>query len=153
MGSGTDVAMESASVTLLRGDVQGIVRARDPSREARHSIKQNPIFACFYNAAGVSDSSPEIRPHPRQLAEQRPTPVLHRLAPSLLNAERKTYSSYCALVTDDGSSHHPYPNGSRVTTVRSTPPPAPTMRSKCGGKHDRFPYPASALGARAAGAR
>lgn len=54
MGSGTDVAVESAPVMLLRGDVRGIVRARDLPREARHSIKQNPIFACFYNAAGVS---------------------------------------------------------------------------------------------------
>ena len=53
MGTGTDVAMESAGVTLLRGDLEGIVRARKLSRAVMRNIRQNLFFAFVYNAAGV----------------------------------------------------------------------------------------------------
>lgn len=53
MGSGTDVAIESAGVTLLRGDLTGIVRARRLSRRTMRNIRQNLFFAFIYNAAGV----------------------------------------------------------------------------------------------------
>ncbi len=53
MGTGTDVAMESAAVTLVKGDLRGIVRARRLSRATMGNIKQNLFFAFFYNAAGV----------------------------------------------------------------------------------------------------
>ena len=53
MGTGTDVAMESAGVTLLRGDLMGIVRARKLSRAVMGNIRQNLFFAFIYNAAGV----------------------------------------------------------------------------------------------------
>jgi Cu+-exporting ATPase len=53
MGTGTDVAMESAPVTLVKGDLRGIVRARRLSRRTMGNIKQNLFFAFFYNAAGV----------------------------------------------------------------------------------------------------
>ncbi|MBA3042808.1 MAG: copper-translocating P-type ATPase [Alphaproteobacteria bacterium] len=53
MGTGTDVAIESAGVTLLRGDLQGIVRARELSRATMSNIRQNLFFAFVYNAAGV----------------------------------------------------------------------------------------------------
>jgi Cu+-exporting ATPase len=53
MGTGTDVAMESAGVTLLKGDLLGIVRARHLSRSAMRNIRQNLFFAFAYNAAGV----------------------------------------------------------------------------------------------------
>ncbi|MBI4539584.1 MAG: heavy metal translocating P-type ATPase [Gemmatimonadetes bacterium] len=53
MGTGTDVAMESAPVTLVRGDLRGIVRARRLSRRTMRNIEQNLFFAFFYNAAGV----------------------------------------------------------------------------------------------------
>jgi len=53
MGSGTDVAMESAGVTLLKGDLQGIVRARLLSRATMRNIRQNLFFAFVYNAMGV----------------------------------------------------------------------------------------------------
>jgi Cu+-exporting ATPase len=53
MGTGTDVAMESASITLVKGDLMGIVRARRLSRRTMRNIKQNLFFALFYNAAGV----------------------------------------------------------------------------------------------------
>ncbi|HEX5421183.1 MAG TPA: HAD-IC family P-type ATPase, partial [Gammaproteobacteria bacterium] len=53
MGTGTDIAMESAGVTLVRGDLTGIVRARRLSRAALHNIKQNLFFAFVYNSIGV----------------------------------------------------------------------------------------------------
>jgi P-type Cu+ transporter len=53
MGPGTDVAMESAGVTLLKGDLNGIVRARELSKATMSNIRQNLFFAFIYNAAGV----------------------------------------------------------------------------------------------------
>jgi Cu+-exporting ATPase len=53
MGTGTDVAMESAGVTLVKGDLDGIVRARRLSRLTMSNIKQNLFFAFVYNALGV----------------------------------------------------------------------------------------------------
>jgi Cu+-exporting ATPase len=53
MGTGTDVAMESAGVTLVKGDLRGIVRARRLSRATMGNIKQNLFFAFVYNALGV----------------------------------------------------------------------------------------------------
>jgi Cu+-exporting ATPase len=53
MGTGTDVAMESAGVTLLRGDLIGIVHARNLSKAVMGNIRQNLFFAFIYNAAGV----------------------------------------------------------------------------------------------------
>ena len=53
MGTGTDVAIQSAGITLLKGDLQGIVRARALSRATMKNIRQNLFFAFAYNAAGV----------------------------------------------------------------------------------------------------
>jgi Cu+-exporting ATPase len=53
MGTGTDVAMESAGVTLLKGDLGGIVRARKLSQATMRNIRQNLFFAFIYNAAGI----------------------------------------------------------------------------------------------------
>jgi Cu+-exporting ATPase len=53
MGTGTDVAMESAGITLLKGDLTGIVRARRLSQATMGNIRQNLFFAFIYNAAGV----------------------------------------------------------------------------------------------------
>ena len=53
MGTGTDVAIESAGITLLKGDLTGIVRARRLSAATMHNIRQNLFFAFVYNAAGV----------------------------------------------------------------------------------------------------
>ena len=53
MGNGTDVALESASVALLKGDLNGIVKARQLSAATMANIRQNLFFAFFYNAAGV----------------------------------------------------------------------------------------------------
>jgi Cu+-exporting ATPase len=53
MGTGTDVAMESAGVTLVQGDLRGLVRARRLSRATMGNIRQNLFFAFVYNALGV----------------------------------------------------------------------------------------------------
>jgi Cu+-exporting ATPase len=53
MGTGTDVAMESAGVTLVKGDLRGIVRARRLSRATMRNIRQNLFFAFIYNSLGV----------------------------------------------------------------------------------------------------
>lgn len=53
MGTGTDVAMESAGITLLKGDLAGIAHARALSRATMANIRRNLLFAFLYNAAGV----------------------------------------------------------------------------------------------------
>jgi Cu+-exporting ATPase len=53
MSTGTDVAIESAGITLLQGDLMGIVRARRLSAATMRNIRQNLFFAFAYNAAGV----------------------------------------------------------------------------------------------------
>jgi Cu+-exporting ATPase len=53
MGTGTDVAIENAGITLVKGDLRGIVRARKLSRATIRNIKQNLFFAFLYNAIGI----------------------------------------------------------------------------------------------------
>jgi Cu+-exporting ATPase len=53
MGTGTDIAMESAGITLLKGDLEGILRARKLSQATMSNIRQNLFFAFVYNAIGV----------------------------------------------------------------------------------------------------
>jgi Cu+-exporting ATPase len=53
MGTGTDIAMESADVTLVKGDLRGIVKARRLSRLTMRNIRQNLFFAFVYNGVGV----------------------------------------------------------------------------------------------------
>jgi Cu+-exporting ATPase len=53
MGTGTDIAIESAGITLVQGDIRGIARARNLSRATMRNIRQNLFFAFVYNALGV----------------------------------------------------------------------------------------------------
>lgn len=62
MGTGTDIAMESAQVTLVKGDLGGIVRARALSRAVVHNIKQNLAFAFGYNALGIPIAAGALYP-------------------------------------------------------------------------------------------
>jgi Cu+-exporting ATPase len=63
MGTGTDVAIESAGVTLLKGDLMGLVRARHLSKATMRNIRQNLFFAFIYNAAGVPIAAGVLYPH------------------------------------------------------------------------------------------
>ncbi len=62
MGTGTDVAMESADITLVKGDLRGIARARRLSRAAMRNIRQNLCFAFLYNALGVPVAAGALYP-------------------------------------------------------------------------------------------
>jgi Cu+-exporting ATPase len=62
MGTGADVAIESAGITLLTGDLRGIVRARRLSRATMRNIRQNLFFAFIYNAAGVPIAAGALYP-------------------------------------------------------------------------------------------
>ena len=62
MGTGTDVAIESAGVTLLKGDLQGIAQARRLSAATMRNIRQNLLFAFIYNAAGVPIAAGALYP-------------------------------------------------------------------------------------------
>ena len=62
MGAGADVAIESAGVTLLQGDLGGIVRARKLSRAVMRNIRQNLVFAFAYNVAGIPIAAGALYP-------------------------------------------------------------------------------------------
>jgi Cu+-exporting ATPase len=62
MGSGTDVALESAGITLVKGDLRAIVRARRLSRATVRNIRQNLFFAFVYNALGIPVAAGALYP-------------------------------------------------------------------------------------------
>jgi Cu+-exporting ATPase len=85
MGTGTDVAMESAGVTLVKGDLRGIVRARRLSKGTMRNIRQNLFFALVYNTIGVP------------LAAGVLYPVLGLLLSPMIAAAAMTFSSVSVI--------------------------------------------------------
>jgi Cu+-exporting ATPase len=67
MGAGSDVAIESAGVTLLKGDLRGLVRARRLSRAVMGNVRQNLVFAFAYNVAGIPIAAGALYPLTGQL--------------------------------------------------------------------------------------
>ena len=63
MGAGTEIAIESAEVTLVKGDLRGVARARKLSRAVMRNIKQNLFFAFFYNMLGVPIAAGLLYPY------------------------------------------------------------------------------------------
>lgn len=63
MGTGADVAIESAGITLVRGNLDGIVRARRLANATMRNIRQNLFFALVYNAIGVPVAAGVLYPH------------------------------------------------------------------------------------------
>jgi P-type Cu+ transporter len=86
MGTGADVAMESAGITLLGGDLMGIVRARKLARATLLNIKQNLFFAFAYNALGVPIAAGLLYPVTGLLLSRAsmPAPMTTCLSPSSL---------------------------------------------------------------------
>jgi len=79
MGTGTDVAIESAGVTLLKGDLDGLVQARRLSQATMSNIRQNLFLAFIYNAAGVPIAAGVLYPIMGVLL----SPIIAALAMSL----------------------------------------------------------------------
>lgn len=79
MGTGTDAAIQSAGITLVKGDLQGIIRARKLSKEVMSNIKQNLFFAFFYNVIGIPIAAGVLYPFFGLLL----SPMLAALAMSL----------------------------------------------------------------------
>jgi Cu+-exporting ATPase len=86
MGTGTDVAMESAGVTLVKGDLRGIVRARRLSRATMRNIRQNLAFAFLYNVLGVPVAAGVLYP------------VLGLLLSPMIASAAMTFSSVSVIV-------------------------------------------------------
>jgi P-type Cu+ transporter len=86
MGTGTDVAIESAAVTLIKGDLRGIVRARRLSQATMKNIRQNLFFAFIYNAAGVPIAAGALYP------------VLGLLLSPMIASAAMTFSSVSVIV-------------------------------------------------------
>jgi Cu+-exporting ATPase len=76
MGTGTDIAMESAGVTLVRGDLRGIARARALSRATMRNIRQNLFFAFVYNVAAIAIAAGALYP----LVGLAPSPMMPMIA-------------------------------------------------------------------------
>ena len=108
MGTGTDVAMESAGVTLVKGDLRGIVRARRLSRATMRNIRQNLFFAFLYNVLGVPVAAGVLYPVFGLLLKPDDRQCGHDLQLGLGHCERAAAAQGGAVVAGrDTSGHRP----------------------------------------------
>jgi Cu+-exporting ATPase len=99
MSSGTEVAMESAGITLLRGDLRGLVRARRLSRATMRNIRQNLFFAFVYNAFGVPLAAGVLHPFVGLLL----SPMTASAAMSRARCRSSPTPSGCGTASSDAS--------------------------------------------------
>ena len=119
MGTGTDVAMESAAVTLVQGDLRGIVRARQLSRATMANIRQNLFFAFIYNTLGVPIAAGVLYPafgsaaqsDHRERRDDVQFRVRHRQCAALASAATMTSEG------DDRAGHHVVPLGGQPSVA------------------------------------
>ena len=97
MGTGTDIAMESAGVTLVKGDLRGIARARALSQGVLRNIRQNLFFAFVYNAAGVPVAAGILYPAFGLLLSAMFAPVLGLLLSPLFASAAMSLSSVSVI--------------------------------------------------------
>src|SRR3546814_12990893 len=91
MGTGTDVAIQSAGVTLIKGDLSGIVRARHLSRSVMRNIRQNPSLAFVYNSLGVPVAAGVLYP----LLGIVLSPIIAAVAMRLSRSEERRVGKEC----------------------------------------------------------
>ena len=129
MGTGTDVAMESAGVTLVKGDLRGIVRARRLSRATMRNIRQNLAFAFLYNALGVPIAAGVLYPFFGLL-----------LSPMIASAAM-TFSSVSVIIKRCGCDQQNF-DGEDSTNRHFSPNPTASGSKRfwtCGEKSDNCP--------------
>ncbi len=141
MGTGTDVAMESAGVTLVQGDLRGIVRARKLSRATMRNIRQNLFFAFVYNVLGVPVAAGVLYP------------VFGLLLSPIIASAAMTFSSVSVIanalrlkreaVWQQLPAADVYSNGGLLDHAwREHPPARASLRHPGGGLHLCRPVPA-----------
>ena len=99
IGAGTDVAIESAGVTLLRGDLSGVVKGRAVSRATMANIRQNLVFAFGYNALGIPVAAGLLYPITGQLL----SPMIAALAMALSSVSVIVNSLRLGATPNDGA--------------------------------------------------
>jgi len=97
MGTGTDVAIENAGITLVKGDLRGIVRARKLSRATIRNIKQNLAFAFLYNVIGIPIAAGVFLPHFRLATEPHASQRRDELQFRLRHRQRSSPAKGIAL--------------------------------------------------------
>ena len=115
MGIGTDVAMSSAQVTLVKGDLRGIARAQAMSRATVANMRQNLAFAFAYNALGVPIAAGALYPVFGLLTR----PMIAALAMSLSSVSVVTNALRLGRVSTTGTGSAPRPGGAGSPQITS----------------------------------